>query len=327
VKFSRRMLLSLAAGAGSLSAFSRGGRAQVYPSRPITLIVPFAAGGPTDTIARIVTEGMRASLGQPIIIENVGGADGSIAVGRAARAAPDGYTISIGNVATHVLNAAAYSLSYDLLNDLEAISRLTDAPAFIDAKLSLPAKDLKELIAWLKANPDKASAGVFATWSRLFGAYFQSSTGTRIQFVPYRGAAPAMQDLVAGQIDLMFDQAGNTLAQLRNNKIKAQAVAATKRLALAPNVPTMDEAGVPGFTLSVWHGMWAPKGTPKGIIAKLNAAIVTALANPALQQKLIDLGQEIPPRDQQTPEALSAYQKAEAEKWWPIIKTANIKGE
>ena len=270
---------------------------------------------------------MRASLGQPIIIENVGGADRSIAVGRAARAAPDGYTISIGNVATHVLNAAAYSLSYDLLNDFEAISRLTDAPAFIDAKLSLPAKDLKELIAWLKANPGKASAGVFATWSRLFGAYFQSSTGTRIQFVPYRGAAPAMQDLIAGQIDLMFDQAGNTLAQLRNGKIKTYAVAARKRLALAPDIPTLDEAGVPGFYLSVWHGMWAPKATPKEIIAKLNSAIVAALANPGVQQKLIGLGQEIPSPDQQTPEALSAYQKAEAEKWWPIVKAANIKGE
>jgi tripartite-type tricarboxylate transporter receptor subunit TctC len=214
-----------------------------------------------------------------------------------------------------------------LLSDFAAISRLTDAPAFIDAKNALPAKDLKELITWLKANPDKASAGVFATWSRLFGAYFQSSTGTHIQFVPYRGAAPAMQDLVAGQIDLMFDQAGNTLAQLRNGKIKAFAVAATKRLALAPEIPTMDEAGVPGFYLSVWHGMWAPKATPKNIIAKLNSAIVVALANPAVQQKLIGLGQEIPSRDQQTPEALNAYQKAEAEKWWPIIKVANIKGE
>ena len=324
----RRRILALTLAALAVELSSNGiTNAQTYPVRPITLIVPFAAGGPTDTIARIVTEGMRASLSQPIIIENVGGADGSIAVGRVARAAADGYTLSIGNVATHVLNSAAYSLSYDLLNDFEAISRLTDAPAFIDAKLALPAKDLRELIAWLKANPDKASAGVFTTWSRLFGAYFQSSTGTHIQFVPYRGAAPAMQDLVAGQIDLMFDQAGNTLGQLRNNKIKALAVAATKRLALAPDVPTMDEAGVPGFTLSVWHGMWAPKRTPKDIIAKLNAAIVTALANPVLQQKLIDLGQEIPPRDQQTPEALSAYQKAEAEKWWPIIKAANIKGE
>ena len=275
--------------------------------------MPFAAGGPTDTIARIVAEGMRTSLGQPIIIENVGGADGSIAVGRAARAPPDGYTLSIGNVATHVLNGAAYSLSYDLLNDFEAILLLTGAPAFIDAKKALPAKDLKELIAWLKANPEKASAGVFATWSRLFGAYFQSST--------------AMQDLVAGQIDLMFDQAANTLPQLRNGNIKAYAVAARKRLAVAPDIPTMDEAGVPGFYLSVWHGMWAPKGTSKDVIAKLNSAIVAALANPAVQQKLSDLGQEIPFRDQQTPEALSAYQMAEAEKWWPIIKAANIRGD
>src|SRR5215467_7187504 len=234
----RRILALILAVFGFELSTNHVTNAQTYPTRPITLIVPFAAGGPTDTIARIITEGMRASLGQPIIIENVGGADGGIAVGRAARAAPDGYTLSIGNVATHVLNGAAYSLSYDLLNDFESISRLTDAPAFIDAKKGLPAKDLKELIAWLKANPDKASAGVFATWSRLFGAYFQTSTGTHIQFVPYRGAAPAMQDLVAGQIDLMFDQAANTLPQLRNGNIKAYAVAARKRLALAPDIPT-----------------------------------------------------------------------------------------
>jgi tripartite-type tricarboxylate transporter receptor subunit TctC len=301
--------------------------AQTYPVRPITLIVPFAAGGPTDTIARIVTERMRMSLGQPIIIENVTGADGSIAVGRAVRAAPDGYTISIGNMATHVLNGAAYPLRYDLLNDFESISLLTTAPALIVANNAVPAGDLHELIVWLKANPDKASAGTFATWARLLGAHFKNITGTRFQIVPYRGAAPAMQDLIAGQIQLMFDQAGSSLPQLRGGKIKSIAVAAKARLALAPDIPTTDEAGLPDFYLSVWQGLWVPKGTPKSVIAKLNSAVVDALADASARQQLAELGQEIPSRDQQTPEVLAAYQKAEAEKWWPIFKAANIKGE
>ena len=299
---------------------------QNYPARPITLIVPFAAGGSTDTIARVVTDQMRGSLGQPIIIENVGGAEGGIAVGKAVRAVPDGHTISIGNVATHVLNGAAYSLPYNLIGDLEPISLLTDAPAFIVANKSVSARDLGELIAWLKVNPGKMSAGTFATWGRLFGAYFQQSTGTGIQFVPYRGAAPAMQDLIAGHIDLMFDQAANTLPQLRVGKIKAYAVAAEKRLGLAPDVPTMDEAGVSGFYLSVWHGLWAPRNTPKEILARLNSAAVDALNNPSVRQKLLELGQEVPPREQQTTEFLARRQKAEADKWWPIIKAANIKG-
>jgi tripartite-type tricarboxylate transporter receptor subunit TctC len=302
-------------------------QAHAYPVRPITLIVPFAAGGPTDTIARVVTEQMRSSLGQPIIIENVPGAEGSIAVGKAVRAAADGYTLSIGNVATHVLNGGAYQLSYDLLRDLESISLLTNAPAFIVANNSVSAKDLPELIAWLKANPNKVSAGTFATWGRLFGAYFQNSTGTRIQFVPYRGAAPAMQDLIAGHINLMFDQAANTLPQLRGGKIKAFAVASEKRMAMAPEVPTMDESGVPGFYLSVWHGLWAPRGTPKEVVVKLNAAVVEALNAPQVRQRLSELGQEVPPRAQQTSEFLAGHQKAQAEKWWPIIKTANIKGD
>jgi tripartite-type tricarboxylate transporter receptor subunit TctC len=323
-----RHILALALATIALEVSSNGvATAQTYPARPITVIIPFAAGGPTDTIARVVTQRMRASLGQPVIIENVGGAEGTIAIGRAARAAADGYTINIGNVATNVLNGAVYPLSYDLIKDFEPISLLTNAPAFIVANRAVPAKDLKELIAWLKANPDKVTAGTFATWGRLFGAYFQQTSGTHIQFVPYRGAAPAMQDLIAGHINLMFDQAANSLPQLNGGRIKAYAVAAHTRLALAPDVPTMDKSGLPGFYLSVWHGLWAPKGTPKDIVARLNAAAVEALSDPDVQQRLAELGQDVPPRDQQTPEFLAAHQKAEAEKWWPIIKTANITGE
>jgi tripartite-type tricarboxylate transporter receptor subunit TctC len=322
----RTLALTLAALAFALSS-NRLAVAQTYPTHPISVIVPFAAGGPTDTIARVVTQRMRAALGQPMIIENLGGAEGTIAIGRAARAAPDGYTINIGNVATNVLNGAVYSLSYDLIKDFQPIALLTNAPAFIVANNAVPAKDLKGLIAWLKANPDKVSAGTFATWGRLFGAYFQESSGTNMQFVPYRGAAPAMQDLIAGHINLMFDQAANSLPQLQGGRIKAYAVAAHTRLALAPAIPTMDESGLPGFYLSVWHGLWAPKGTPKEIIARLNAAAVEALSDREVQRKLVELGQEIPPHDQETPEFLAGHQKAEAEKWWPIIKAANITAE
>jgi tripartite-type tricarboxylate transporter receptor subunit TctC len=327
MKLLRRQFLRLAAGAVVLPTASRIAAAQAYPTRPITLIVPFAAGGPTDTIARIVTERMRISLGQPIVIENVSGADGNIAVGRAVRAAPDGYTISIGNMATHVLNGAFYSLRYDLLNDFESISLLASAPALIVANNGVPARNLTELIAWLRANQDKAAVGTFATWARLLAVGFQNITGARFQIVPYRGAAPAMQDLIAGQIQLMFDQAANSLPQLRAGKIKAFAVAAKKRLALAPDIPTTDEAGLSDFHLSVWQALWIPKGTSKDVIAKLNSAVVDALANAGARQQLTEIGQEIPSRDQQTPEALRAYQKAEAEKWWPIIKAAGIRAE
>jgi tripartite-type tricarboxylate transporter receptor subunit TctC len=322
----RNLALTLAALAFELSS-NRIATAETYPARPITLIVPFAAGGPTDTIARVVTQRMRVSLGQPVILENIGGAEGTIAVGRAARAAPDGYTISIGTVATHVLNGAVYSLSYNVIDDFESISLVANAPAFIVANSAVSAKDLKELIALLRANPDKMSAGTFATWGRLFGAYFQQTSGTHIQFVPYRGAAPAMQDLIAGHIDLMFDQAANSLPQLRGGRIKAYAVAANARVVLAPDIPTMDESGLPGFYLSVWQGLWAPKGTHKDIIDKLNSAVVDALSDPDVRQRLVELGQEIPTRDQQTPEFLARHQKAEAEKWWPIIKSVNIRAE
>jgi tripartite-type tricarboxylate transporter receptor subunit TctC len=329
LKLPRRKFLHLAAGAAALPAVSRIARAQAYPTRPISMIVPFVPGGATDVIARMLAERMRASLGQPVIIENVSGATGSIGVGRAARAAPDGYTLSIGHWSTHVVNGAIYPLQYDLLNDFEPISLISSNLHMIIARKTLPATSLKELIAWLKANPDKASAGTTGAGSpqHIGGVLFKNVTGTRFQFIPYRGGAPAMQDLVAGQIDFMIDDPTNALPQLRSGAIKAYAVAAKRRLVQAPDIPTVDEAGLPDFYYSRWHALWAPKGTPKDIIAKLNVAVVDALADSTMRARLADLAQEIYRREQQTPEALAAFQKAEIEKWWPIIKAAGIKAE
>jgi len=294
------------------------------------MIVPFPAGGPLDTIARIMVEGMRGWLGQPIIIENVSGAGGTLGVGRVARSAGDGYTLGAGFLGTHVINGAIYALQYDVLNDFEPVSRFAASSGWlIVAKNSMPATDLKGLIAWLKANSDKASQGTVGVGSphHVAGLFFQKETGTRFQFVPYRGAAAAMQDLVAGQIDMMIDSPTITLPQIRAGTIKGYAVTAESRLAAAPDIPTVDEAGLPGFYVSAWSALWAPKGTPKNVIAKLNAAAVNAFNDPGVRQQLADIGQELPPPDQQTPEALRSFQKAEIEKWWPIIKAANIKGE
>jgi tripartite-type tricarboxylate transporter receptor subunit TctC len=304
--------------------------AQVYPSRPITIIVPFAAGGPADTLARMLGERMRSSLGQSIIVENAPGAAGSLGVGRVARAAPDGYTISIGHLGTHVFNGALYNLQYDLVKDLEPIALLPSNVYVVATKNDVPANNLKELVAWLKANPDQATvatAGI-GTVAHLAGIYFQNMTGVPLRVVPYRGGAQALNDVVAGHITLFFDQlTGGSVAMYRSGKIRPFAVMAKTRLPAAPDIPTVDEAGLPDLYVSTWYGLWAPKATPKDIIAKLNAAVVEALADPELRKQLDAQAAQIPPREQQTPAALAAHQKAEIAKWWPIIKAASIKVE
>jgi tripartite-type tricarboxylate transporter receptor subunit TctC len=301
--------------------------AENYPSRPITFIVPFSAGGPTDALARILGERMRQTLGQPILVENVTGAGGTIGVGRAVHAAPDGYTLSIGHLGTHVVNGAIYPLNFDLVKDLEPVAKIASNPMMLVSKNAIAAKNLKELIAWLKVNDGKVTAGTagVGSGSHFSGVYFAQLIGTKFQFVPYRGTGPALLDLVAGQIDIIVDQASNSLSQVKSGKIRAYAITADKRLAAAPDIPTVDEAGLPGFHVELWSGIWVPKGTPKDIIAKLNAAIVDALADPAVRKRLEEAGLDIPPREQQTPEALGTYQQAEVKKWWPLIKAANIK--
>jgi tripartite-type tricarboxylate transporter receptor subunit TctC len=325
----RRHFLHLAAGAVVLPVQPRSARAQAYPSRPVSIVVPFPAGGPTDTLARILADRMRGPLGQTVIVENPTGAGGTIGTARAARAAPDGYTVILGHWQTHVVNAATYSLPFDVVSDFEPISLVADCPMWLVGRKTLPPKDLKELVAWLKANPDKATVGIpgVGGGADVVGTYFQRDTGTRFQFVPYRGGAPMVQDLVAGQIDLTFTQVASSLQQVRSGDLKAYAVMAKVRWWAAPDTPTFDEAGVPGLYSSFWHGLWAPKGTPKPVITKLHAVLVETLADPTVRQRLVDIGQGTWPREQQTPEALAAQQKAEIEKWWPIIKAANIKGE
>jgi tripartite-type tricarboxylate transporter receptor subunit TctC len=302
-------------------------QAQGYPARPITIIVPFAAGGATDVLARILAEPMRAALGQPVVIENVTGAAGTIGVTRAVRAPPDGYTLSIGTSTTHMLTGALYALPFDLLTDLEPVIQIAAEPLLIATKKTLPANNLTELVAWLKANPDKASAGIPGVGStgHVTGIFLQKQTGTSYQFVPYRGNGPALQDLVAGQIDLMIEPVSNFLQQVKAGTIKALAITAKARLAGAPGIPTVDEAGLSGFYASLWYGLWAPKGTPKEIIARINGVLVETLAAPAIRNRLSEQGTEVMPRAQQTPEALAAFHKAEIEKWWPIVKAAGIK--
>ena len=329
MKLPRRKFLHVAAGAAALPALSRFAWTQAYPARTITIVVPFPPGGPTDLLGRMVGERLRQSYGQTVVIENVVGANGSLGVGRVARAAPDGCTLLIGLWNTHVSNPAIYPLNYDVQNDFEPIALLSSIASMIVARKSLPADDLKGLIAWLKNNPDKGTEGHVGIGSigHVGGILFQNLTGTHFQHVPYRGSAPVMQALVAGQVDFGIESAVTSLPQFRAGAIKAFAVAGKARFASATDIPTTDEAGVPGFYVTAWFALYAPKGTPRDIVAKLNAACVDMLADQPTRQRLAEVGQDIPPREQQTPEALAAYQQAEIDKWWPIIKAANIKAE
>ncbi|MEI7739839.1 MAG: tripartite tricarboxylate transporter substrate-binding protein [Betaproteobacteria bacterium] len=301
--------------------------AQGFPARHVTMVVPFAPAGPSDVVARLLSEAMRSALGQPVVVENAAGAGGSIGMGRVARAAPDGYTVGLGAWNTGVVNGAMYNLSYDVVNDFEPVILLPATPLFIGTKAAVPAKDLRELVAWLKVNQDHASIGTsgIGTSPHVAAVMFQNLAGSNAQIVHYKGGAPALQDLLGGQIDIVINQTTLFLPHLAAGKVKVFAVLDKNRLAQAPDVPTVDEAGMPGFYLSSWNGLWAPKGTPRDVVAKLNAAVVAALNNPELRRKFSDLGQVIPPPEQLTSAFFGSYHKAEYDKWLPVIKAAGIK--
>jgi tripartite-type tricarboxylate transporter receptor subunit TctC len=303
--------------------------AQSSSARAITLVVPFPAGGPTDTIGRIIAEGLQSSLGQPVIVENAPGATGSVGTGKVARAEADGHTLILGTIATHVFNGAAYPLKYDVVADFEPISLIAFDPQIIVVRKELPVADLAQLIAWLKANPDKATAGTagIGSTSHVSAVKFQALTGTRFRFIPYRGLAPAMQDLVAGHIDILFDLAANSVPQIRAQSIKPLAVTSSVRLASAPEIPTVDEAGLAGFYFVNWHAIWAPRGTSAEMTTRHNAAVRTTLSDKHVLKRLADIGQQPPTLAQQTAQALADYQHEEIAKWWPVIKAAEIHGE
>ncbi len=303
--------------------------AQTYPSRSITVVAPFPAGGSLDIIARIVSDAMRPVLGQAMVVENVVGAGGNIGTARVARAAPDGYTIGLGQWSTHVVNPITYSLPYDVLADFEPIALLTTTPQLIVARKDFPAKDVKELVEWLRANPGKATAGSVgaAGGAQVATIYFAQTVGTSFQFVPYKGGGPAIQDMISGRIDFMLDQASNALGPVKSGQVRAYAVMGPKRWAALPDVQALDESGMTGMEVNYWHAMWAPKGTPKEAIAKLNAAAKVALADPTVIARLAAAGHDVFPVERQSPEALAAHHKAEADKWWPIVRASKLKAE
>jgi tripartite-type tricarboxylate transporter receptor subunit TctC len=310
-------------------SFANVALADKFPSHPITIIVPFSAGGPSDAMMRILGERMKLTLGEAVLIENVTGAGGTLGVGRTVRSPPDGYTIGFGHLGTNVVSGAIYNLGYDLITDLEPVVLLPSNPMIIVSKNAVPARSLNELLAWLKARPTPATAGTAGagSGSHIAALYFENVSGIKLQYVPYRGTAPAMNDLIAGQIDLIVDQTSNSINQVRAGTIRAYAITDSKRVESASDIPTTDEAGLSGFHMTLWSGLWAPKGTPKDIVAKLNAAAVDALNDPAVRKQLENLGLQMPPKDRLSPEALGAWQKAEIAKWWPMIKAANIKVE
>jgi tripartite-type tricarboxylate transporter receptor subunit TctC len=327
MKLSRRNILHLAAGAAALPAVGGRAWADGYPTRPISLIAPFPPGGPVDTLARIMGDHMRSSLGQPVVVENVAGAAGSIGVGRVAHATPDGYTLILGQWSTHVANAAIYKLQYNTLTDFQPVALLSNNPGLIVGRKDLPANNLKELVAYLKARPDTVRQGTSGVggFGHIGGVFMEKMVGTRQQFIPYRGAAPMMQDLLAGRVDMLIDTPTSSIPQIRSGAVKGFAVMSKKRLAAIPDVPTVDEAGVPELYLFQWNAIWAPRGTPRHAVDKLNKAAVAAIADPAVHKRLADLGQDFYPPEQMTPDALGAFQKAELDKWVPIISAANIK--
>jgi tripartite-type tricarboxylate transporter receptor subunit TctC len=324
-----KFVVAAAIAAGSALGAAMPAGAQDYPSHPITMIVPLAPGGSTDTLGRIMAKSMSQTLGQTVVVENTAGAAGTIGVTRAERSPADGYTVLWGMWGTNVANGAIYNLDFDFLKDFEPVALAMTQPFLIDARKTMPANNLKELVAWLKANGEKTTMGTSGVGSpsHVAGVLMENLVGVKWQMVSYRSAGLATQDLLAGITDIQLDTPAVSLPHVKSGDLKAYAVTAKERIAVAPDIPTADEAGLPEFYFSFWHAMWAPKGTPKPIIAKLNAAVVAALADPDTRKKLEDLAQVIYPRDQQTPEALHAFQKAEIDKWWPIIKSAGIKAE
>jgi tripartite-type tricarboxylate transporter receptor subunit TctC len=321
-------LLLAAALAASIGAVEHA-IADTFPSRPITIVVPYPAGGVTDALVRLLGDRMKDTLGQPIVIENQSGGAGTIGVGRVTRAAPDGYTLVLGNVETTVLAAKTMTIPYDVVADLEPVALLPSYPFLLVTTNDVPAKDLKDLAAWIKASPQMVLQGVVGagTMQQLCGLFLQKTLAAKWQFIPYRGGTPAMQDMLAGQINFMCTATGSFLPLVRNGQIRAYAITAKQRMESAPEIPTVDEAGLPGLYASVWNALWAPKDTPKDIIAKLNAAVAQAMAEPTIRNRIVEIGLDMPAPDQRTPDALRALQKTDIEKWWPIIEEAGLKAE